>query len=87
MGRTITIQELDHSATKVVREVEDKGEVTVTRRGKPVVVISPYERHVRMKKREAYRQLKELAREYERTGVSADEVIRKSRKELEERSK
>lgn len=87
MGRTITIQELDHSATKVVHEVEDRGEVIVTRRGKPVVVISPYEQHLRMKKREAYRRLKQLAREYERAGVSADEVIRESRKELEERSK
>jgi len=31
MGRTITIQELDHSATKVVREVEERGEIDYRR--------------------------------------------------------
>ena len=45
MAKTISLRDANQSFAKLVREVEEKGtEVTVTRRGQPIVKIVPLHR-------------------------------------------
>jgi len=60
-------------------------EIVVTRRGKPVVVIAPYEEYQHSKRVEGFRKIMAAREVFLRKGISADEVLKESKKQLEKR--
>ncbi len=72
------------------RLIEDafskKEEIVITKRGKPVAVIVPYEEYVQSKKVEGYRKIIDARETFLKTGISSDEIFRASRRQLEKQS-
>jgi len=62
-----------------------KGEIVVTKRGKPVAVILPYEEYQQSKRVEGYRKISKARETFLETGLSADEVFKESRGQLEKK--
>jgi len=54
----------------------------VTKKGKPMAVIVPYEKYLRTRKVEGRRKILESRTAFAKAGVSADTVYRESKKEL-----
>jgi prevent-host-death family protein len=65
--------------------LEKKGETVVTKRGKPVAVIVPYEEYQQSKRIEGYRKIARAREALLETGISADEVFKESRSQLEKK--
>jgi len=61
-----------------------EGPITITRRGKPVGVIIAPEDYERLQQFQAYQQVIQLAQTLHDSGVTADELYKASREELEE---
>ena len=62
-----------------------KEEIIVTKRGKPVVVIIPYEAYQHTKRIEGYRKIIESRNAFLEAEVIADEIFKESKKQLERR--
>ena len=62
-----------------------EGPVTITRRGKPVGVLVSPDEYERLSRLQAYLEILQLARSFEDSGVTADELFESSRGELEAR--
>ncbi|MCK4598486.1 type II toxin-antitoxin system prevent-host-death family antitoxin [Candidatus Bipolaricaulota bacterium] len=86
MEKTISITEVKNRLTQLVREVEGGLEITVTRGDRPVVMLIAIEEYRALKRQVAASRLRELRKEFVKTGVRAEEIHRKSRELLEERS-
>ena len=65
--------------------LEKKGETVVTKRGKPVAVIVPYEEYQQSKRIEGYRKIARTREVLLEAGISADEVFKESRSQLEKK--
>ena len=63
---------------------ESDGEIIVTRRGTPVVVLISYDQYRRLKRLEGYRRILQARGRFASAGVRADEVYKESRRQLEE---
>jgi len=73
--------------SRLIQDAEQKREsIVVTRRGKPVAVIVPYDEYQRVARMEGYRKIMEAREVFLRAGVTADDVYQESRKQLEEKS-
>jgi antitoxin (DNA-binding transcriptional repressor) of toxin-antitoxin stability system len=57
----------------------------VTKRGKPVAVIMPYDEHRRSRRLEGYLMVMEGREAFLRSGLRADAIYRESRKQLEKK--
>jgi prevent-host-death family protein len=62
-----------------------KDHVIITRRGKPVGVLVSPEEYERLRQVEAYLKMIRLSRSLQEADVTADELLRTSREELEAR--
>jgi prevent-host-death family protein len=83
---TVSIAEGKKGFSRLIQDAaEKKEEIIVTRRGKPVAVIVPYDEHLRTRRLAGYRMVMEGREAFLRSGVSADEIYRESRKQLEEK--
>jgi len=83
---TVSVAEGKKGFSRLIRDaVEKKGEIVVTKRGKPMVVILPYEEYQRSKRIEGYRKIAEVRNAFLKSGISADEIYKESRKQLEKR--
>jgi len=83
---TVTIAEGKRDFSKLIREAAEKDEeIVVTKRGKPTAVIVSYEEYQRTRRVEAHRKIMESRTAFLKAGVSADDVYRESREELERR--
>jgi len=83
---TVTVAEGKRDFSKLIREASEKEEdIIVTRRGRPAAVIVSYVEYQRTRKVDAHRKIMESRAAFVKAGVSADEVYRESRDELEER--
>jgi len=67
------------------REKKKRENTLVTRRGKPVAVIIPYDEYVRNARMEGYKNIMEAREAFLKDGVIADDVYRESRTQLEEK--
>jgi len=67
------------------REKKKRENTLVTRRGKPVAVIIPYDEYVRNARMEGYKNIMEAREAFLKAGVIADNVYRESRTQLEEK--
>lgn len=83
---TVTIAEGKRDFSRLIKDAaEGKEDIVVTKRGKPMAVIVPYGEYQHSKKVEAHQKILESRSSFVKAGVSADEVYRESRKELEGR--
>jgi len=81
---TVSIAEGKKGFSGLIQNATEKREqIIVTKRGKPVAVIVPYDEYRRSQRMEGYRKIMEAREFLLKTGISADEVYSESRKELE----
>jgi prevent-host-death family protein len=80
----ISVSEAHNRLSRWLDRVED-GPLTITRRGKPVGVIISPEEYDRLRQVQAYLEMLRLAGSLRESGVTANELFRASREELEER--
>lgn len=83
---TVSIAEGKKSFSRLIQNTLDKNEtIIVTRRGKPVAVIAPYEEYSQTMKMRGYRKIIEMRELFHKSGINADEIQHESRKQLENR--
>jgi prevent-host-death family protein len=83
---TVSIAEGKKGFSRLIQDTLDKKEnIIVTRRGKPVAVIVPYDEYNRTLRLEGYRKIMEARDIFQNTGINADAVYQESREQLEER--
>ncbi len=80
----ISIAEAHNRLSRWLNRVEEEP-ITITRRGKPVGVIISPEEYERLRRVQAYLQMLRLSNSLRQSGVTADELFRASRRELENR--
>jgi len=84
--KTTTVTEGSRDFSRLIKESSEKNEdIVITKRGRPMAVIIPYEKYLHTRKAEANRKILESRAAFVKAGVSADKVYRESRKELERR--
>jgi len=84
--KTTTVAEGKRDFSRLIKESAEKNEdIVITKRGRPMAVIIPYEEYLHTRKVEARRKILESRAAFVKAGVSANEVYKKSRKELERR--
>lgn len=81
---TISIAEGKKKFSSLVGEaLEEKKEFVITKRGRPVAVIIPYDEYKQAKRLEGYKKILDAREVFVKSGVSADEVFKESKKQLE----
>jgi len=84
---TVSVAEGKKSFSRLIQSAHNnKEEVIVTKRGKPVAVIVPYEEYQRSKRIKGYKKIMEAREVFLKAGVKAEEVFKESRKQLEKKS-
>lgn len=81
----ISVSKAHNRLSHWLNKVEENEPVTITRRGKPVGVIVSPEEYERLRQVGAYLQMLRLSDSLRESGLTADELFRASREELEER--
>ena len=66
----------------LIDDLEPEG-VVITRRGKPVAVIVPYDEYLQSRRRDALQTIMEARQVFRKAGLSGEEIAREARKELE----
>jgi prevent-host-death family protein len=83
---TVSIAEGKKGFSRLIHDTVEKREnIIVTRRGKPVAVIVPYDEYERNARMDGYQSIMEARAAFARAGVTADDVYRESRSQLEEK--
>jgi prevent-host-death family protein len=83
---TISVAEGKKKISRLIQDaLEGKAEIVVTKRGKPVAVIAPYEQYQQSKRVEGFRKIMKARETFLKAGLRADDIFKASRKELEER--
>lgn len=83
---TVSIAEGKKGFSRLIENTQKKKEeIIVTKRGKPVAVIVPYEEYQRSKRIDGYRKIMEARESFLKTGLSADEVFKETKRQLEKR--
>ncbi|MBL7084325.1 MAG: type II toxin-antitoxin system Phd/YefM family antitoxin [Candidatus Aminicenantes bacterium] len=81
---TVSIAEGKKNLSRIVHDAHTrKKETVLTNRGKPVAVIIPYDKYKQTKRVEGYQKIMEAREAFLKAGVSADEVFKESKKQLE----
>jgi len=83
---SVTVAEGKKGFSRLIRDVlQKKEEIIVTKRGKPVAVILPYEEYQQSKRIEGYKKIMETRGVFLKANIGADEIFKESRRQLEER--
>ena len=83
----VTIAEGKKNFSRLIStSLETDEEILVTRHGRPVAVIIPYERYQRSRKAWGYKKILEAREAYLKTGIKAQDIYRESKQVLENRS-
>ncbi len=84
---TVNVAEGKKGFSRLIQDAfQKKEEIIITKRGKPVAVIVPYDEYQHSKKAEGYRKIMEARDAFLKTGISAGEIYKESRKQLEKRT-
>jgi prevent-host-death family protein len=84
---TVSVAEGKKRFSSLMRDaLEGKKEFIVTKRGKPVAVIIPYEEYKHSKRLEGYRKIMDAREAFLSSDVSADKVFQESKKQLEKKT-
>jgi prevent-host-death family protein len=81
----VSVAEARNNLSNWLKRVEDKP-VVITRRGHPVGVLVSYVEYENLRRLRAWLQMMRLSQDLRHSGVTATELFRWSRDELEERS-
>lgn len=83
---TVSIAEGKKAFSRLIRDtLAKKGEIIVTKRGKPVAAIVSFAEYQRSRRLEGYRKITEARDVFLKAGVRAEPVYEESRKQLEKR--
>jgi prevent-host-death family protein len=83
-GQTVSIAEGKKGFSRLIDGAINKKEgVVVTRRGKPVAVIVPYDEYLQSRRRDALQVIMEVRQALRKAGLSGEEIAKEARKELE----
>ncbi len=83
---SVSIAEGKKGFSRLIEEtIKKREDIIVTKRGKPVAVLVPYDEYRHSKRVEGYRKIMEARSAFLKTAVSSDEVLMESRKQLEKR--
>ncbi len=81
---TVSIAEGKKGFSRLIQDAAEKHEeVVVTKRGKPVAVILPYDEYRHSRRTKGYRKIMAIREDFLKTGLSANEVYEESRRQLE----
>jgi len=85
-SRTVSVAEGKERFSGLMRDaMEEKAEFIITKRGKPVAAIIPYEEYKRSKRVEGYQKIMKAREAFLKSDVHADDVIKESKKQLEKK--
>jgi prevent-host-death family protein len=85
-GTTVSVAEGKKRFSRLIKDaLEKKEEIIVTKRGKPVVVIVPYEEYLQSRRVEGFRKIMEVRKVFLKKGIKANEIFKESRRQLEKR--
>lgn len=85
-GTTVSIAEGKKGFSRIIQDsLEKKEEIIITKRGKPVAVIMPYEDYCRTLRLEGYAKIMETRKVFHKAGIQADSIYKESKNELEKR--
>lgn len=83
---TISVAEGKKRFSSLINDaLEGKKEFIVTKRGKPVAAIVPYDEYKHSKRLEGYKKIMDARDAFLKSGVSAEEIFKVSRKQLEKK--
>lgn len=83
---SVSVAEGKKNFSRVVENAhKKKEEIVVTKRGKPVAVIVPYEEYKHSKRVEGYRKIMEARAAFVKAGVEAEEIHKESKRQLEKK--
>jgi len=84
---SVSVAEGKKGFSRLIQDAHNnKKEVIITKRGKPVAVIVSYEEYQRSKRIKGYKKIMEAREVFLKAGVQAEEVFKESRKQLEKKS-
>ena len=84
---TVSIAEGKKGFSRLIEGArKNKDEIIVTKRGRPIAVIVPFEEYQRSKRVEGFRKILEAREVFLKTGLTANDVFKESRRQLEKRS-
>jgi prevent-host-death family protein len=78
----ISVSQAQDRLSQVLDDVQ-KEPITITRHGEPVAVILSYEEYKRLSEVKAYLKILSLSQQLDDRGVTAAELVRTSREELD----
>lgn len=86
-GTTVSIAEGKKGFSRLIQDAaEKKEEIIVTKRGRPVAVILPYDEYQHTRRLEGYSKVMEAREAYLKSGIKASDVYRESRRQLEKKT-
>jgi prevent-host-death family protein len=80
----ISVSKAHNRLSQLLKEAQERP-ITITRHGEPVGVLITQEEYERLSEVKAYLQIVKLSQQLDDRGVTAEELIRGSREELEAR--
>jgi prevent-host-death family protein len=80
----ISVSEAHNRLSQLLKEAQERP-VVITRHGEPVGVLISHEEYERLSEVKAYLQIVKLSQQLDDRGVTAKELVRSSRDELEAR--
>lgn len=83
---TVNIAEGKKGFSRLIEGASKKKEgIIVTKRGKPVAVIVPYEEYQRSRRVEGYMKIMEAREAFLKSGILSEEIFKESKKQLEKK--
>lgn len=84
---SVSVAEGKKGFSRLIKDAfEKREEIVVTKRGKPVAVILPYEEYQQSKRIEGYKKILEARGIFLKANIPADGIFKESRRQLEKRS-
>ncbi|MBI5207859.1 MAG: type II toxin-antitoxin system Phd/YefM family antitoxin [Candidatus Firestonebacteria bacterium] len=80
----VSIAEGKKSFSHLIKDTHNKkNEVIITKRGKPMAVIIPYDEYKQSKRIDGYNKIISAREAFTKTKLKADEIYKESKKQLE----
>ncbi len=84
---TVSIAEGKKDFSRLIQSSQDQEvDIIVTKRGKPVAVIMPYEKYRKTKRMEGYKKIMEAREAFIKADLDAEEIFKESKKQREKQS-
>lgn len=80
---TIPISQAKANFLELARQVENRECIVVEKKGEPILVLVPYQEYLNLDRIKQYLAVQDLASILQNSGITADELRRESRRELE----